>query len=46
MPAQGSALSDQEVANVLTYVLNNFNNKGGSISVDEVKRVRASTQSK
>lgn len=41
MPALGPQLSDDEIANVLTYVLNNFNNKGGTISVDEVKAVRA-----
>ncbi|OOG65960.1 nitrite reductase, copper-containing [Rhodanobacter sp. B04] len=41
MPAQGPNLNDEEIANVLTYVLNNFNNKGGSISPAEVKAVRA-----
>ncbi|MDE2156555.1 MAG: nitrite reductase, copper-containing [Xanthomonadaceae bacterium] len=46
MPAQGSSLSDGEIANVLTYVLNNFNNKGGSISAAEVKAVRAGDKSK
>lgn len=46
MPPQGPQLSDQEIANVLTYVLNNFNNKGGSISAAEVKAVRAAGPSK
>jgi nitrite reductase (NO-forming) len=46
MPALGPQLSDDEIANVLTYVLNNFNNKGGTISVDEVKAVRASGPAK
>jgi len=46
MPAQGSNLSDGEIANVLTYVLNNFNNKGGNISAAEVKAVRAGDKSK
>ena len=41
MPAQGPNLSDAEIADVLTYVLNNFNNKGGSISPAQVKAVRA-----
>jgi nitrite reductase (NO-forming) len=41
MPAFGGQLSDQEIANVLTYVLNNFNNKGGTISSAEVKAARA-----
>ncbi|EQD55339.1 Cytochrome c subfamily, partial [mine drainage metagenome] len=41
MPAFGSQLSDDEIAHVLTYVLNNFNNKGGTITPAEVKAVRA-----
>ena len=41
MPAFGSQLNDDEVAHVLTYVLNNFNNKGGTIAPVEVKAVRA-----
>jgi nitrite reductase (NO-forming) len=40
MPAFGSQLSDDEVAHVLTYVLNNFNNKGGAVTPAEVKAVR------
>ena len=46
MPALGQQLSDDEIANVLTYVLNNFNNKGGAISADEVRKVRATDPSK
>ena len=46
MPAFGSQLNDDEVAHVLTYVLNNFNNKGGSISPSEVKSVRAGNKPK
>ncbi len=41
MPAFATQLSDDDVANVLTYLLNNFNNKGGSIAAAEVKAVRA-----
>jgi nitrite reductase (NO-forming) len=41
MPAQGANLSDEEIASVLTYVLNNFNNKGGAISPAEVNAVRS-----
>lgn len=33
-------LSDSEIANVLTYVLNSWNNKGGQIKVEEVKAAR------
>lgn len=41
MPALGAQLNDAEIANVLTYVLNNFNNQGGTITADQVKTVRA-----
>lgn len=40
MPGQGSHLSDQQIANVLTYVLNNFSNKGGTISPADVAAMR------
>lgn len=42
MPAM-SQLNDDEVANILTYVLNSWGNKGGQVSMDEVKAVRDST---
>ncbi|TGK18718.1 nitrite reductase, copper-containing [Leptospira fluminis] len=38
MPALG--LSDEDIANVLTYLLNSFENKGGSVSSEEVSRIR------
>lgn len=41
MPVFGTQLSDDEIAHVLTYVLNNFNNRGGTITPAEVKAVRA-----
>ena len=34
-------LNDDEVANILTYVLNTWGNPGGNIAADEVKKVRA-----
>ncbi len=34
-------LNDDEVANILTYVLNSWGNKGGAVSAAEVERVRA-----
>jgi nitrite reductase (NO-forming) len=34
-------LNDDEVANILTYVLNSWGNSGGRISADEVKKIRA-----
>ena len=33
-------LSDEEIANVLTYVRNSFTNKASAVTVDEVKTVR------
>ncbi len=39
MPAQ--LLPDDEVANVLTYVLNSWGNPGGEVMIDEVKSARA-----
>jgi len=36
-------LSDDEVANVLTFVRNNFGNSGDSVSADTVRKVRAET---
>lgn len=40
MPAQRDILGDEEIAGVLTYVLNNFGNRGGSISAAEVRAQR------
>lgn len=39
MPPQ--ALSDEEVAAVLTYVYSSFGNTGGPVTADEVKAIRA-----
>ncbi len=38
MPALG--LSDEDIANVLTYVMNDFGNKGPAVTPAEVKKVR------
>ncbi|MBC7654871.1 MAG: cytochrome c, partial [Oligoflexus sp.] len=40
MPAV-NYLSDQQIADVLTYVRNSFGNKASAISAAEVKTVRA-----
>ena len=40
MPGQ-SNLTDQEIADVLTYVRNSFGNKASAINASEVKKVRA-----
>jgi nitrite reductase (NO-forming) len=34
-------LNDDEVANILTYVLNSWNNPGGRVLIDDVKKRRA-----
>jgi len=39
MPAM--QLSDDEIANVMTYLLNSWDNNGGEITVEQVKKVRA-----
>jgi nitrite reductase (NO-forming) len=36
-----SQLTDDEVANILTYVLNSWDNKGGQITKEDVAKVRA-----
>ena len=36
-----SQLTDDEVANILTYVLNSWGNPGGRVSKEEVAKVRA-----
>jgi len=41
--APHSELSDQEIADVLTYVRNNFGNKASAVTAAEVKAIRAKT---
>jgi nitrite reductase (NO-forming) len=38
MPA--AALTDEEIADVFTYVLNSFGNKGGEVNAEQVKALR------
>jgi len=38
MPKQ--SLSDNQIASVATYVLNNFGNKGGEFSTEDVEKIR------
>jgi mono/diheme cytochrome c family protein len=40
MPAQ-NFLTDQQIADVLTYIRSNFGNKASAVKVEEVKKVRA-----
>ena len=44
MPAFGSTLKDQEIADVLTYIRNNFGNKASAVTVATVKTVRATVK--
>ncbi len=39
-----SQLNDDEIANILTYVLNSWGNDGGAISKEQVQAVRAGTK--
>lgn len=43
MPSQ-STLTDQEIADVLTYVRNSFENKASAVHVSDVKKVRAAAK--
>ena len=38
-----SQLNNDEVANILTYALNSWGNKGGRISAEDVAKIRRST---
>lgn len=40
MPPQGAALSDQQIADVLTYVRTSFGNSAGAVKPDQVKAIR------
>ncbi|HEY5232374.1 MAG TPA: cytochrome c [Verrucomicrobiae bacterium] len=41
MAAMGAALSDSDLAAVLTYIRSSWGNKGGPVTADDVKNVRA-----
>jgi mono/diheme cytochrome c family protein len=41
MPAMGAALSDDDLAAVLTYIRQSWGNKGSAVTPDQVKAVRA-----
>lgn len=40
MPPQGASLTDDQIANVLTFVRNSFGNKAGAVAPAEVKAAR------
>ena len=39
-----SQLNDDEIANILTYVLNSWDNGGGVVTKEEVAATRANTK--
>lgn len=44
MPPQEAVLTDAQIADVLTYVLNSFGNQGDAITTDHVKAIRNETR--
>ena len=42
MPPQGAAMTDDQIAAILTYVRSSWGNKGTAVTKDQVKAVRAS----
>lgn len=44
MPPQGKGMTDEQIANVLTYVRNSFGNKASRVTPAEVKAIRAKTK--
>ncbi len=45
MPAQGAAMSDADIANVITYVRNSWGNEGSMVTKEMVASVRAKEKS-
>jgi len=41
MPAMGAAMSDADLADVLTYIRNSWGNKGSPVTAADVKAIRA-----
>lgn len=41
MPAMGAAMSDSDLAGVLTYIRNSWGNKGSPVTAADVKAIRA-----
>lgn len=44
MPPQESVLSEEQVADVMTFIYNTWGNKGDPVSVDDVRRVKNETR--
>ncbi len=44
MPPQEAALADEQIADVLTFVMNSWGNDFGRVTIDDVKRVHAANQ--
>jgi len=41
MPAMGAAMSDEDLAEVLTYIRNSWGNKGSAVTAADIKALRA-----
>jgi mono/diheme cytochrome c family protein len=44
MPAWGTALSDEQIAAVATYIRSAWNNRAGPVSIEIVAKVRDATK--
>jgi cytochrome c553 len=44
MPPQGAALTDDQIAAILTYVRASWNNKGSAVIAEQVKKARVASQ--
>lgn len=46
MPPQGATMTDEQVANVLTFVRTSFGNQAGLVTPEEVKAIRAAEKAR
>ena len=46
MPPQGTALTDEQIAGVLTFVRQSFGNTASAVTADQVKAVRETEKSR
>jgi mono/diheme cytochrome c family protein len=46
MPAMGAALTDEDMADLLTFIRSSWGNKSGPVSLEQVKKIRAEISSR
>jgi hypothetical protein len=46
MPGWGATMSDEDIANALTYVRNSWGNKGSMVTADMVAKVRGTEKAR